>query len=114
MHPIRIPAYTLHLSAALLCALLSGCADMQSSTAIPQTARNCGELNGMVIPASSIGLPTSGAVIASFARALRGRNVETAVRKSRGPISRQRVVSYGRSGWVGAFQSLPSSTVRST
>ena len=63
MHPIRIPAYTLHLSAALLCALLSGCADMQSSTAIPQTARNCGELNGMVIPASSIGLPTSGAVI---------------------------------------------------
>ena len=36
-------------------------------------------------PGGSLGFtPTSGAVIASFARALRGRNVETAVRRSRG------------------------------
>ncbi len=54
---------------------------------LAQLARDCKAFVNLIPlhPGGSMGFtPTSGAVIASFARALRGRNVETAVRRSRG------------------------------
>ena len=42
---------------------LAGCGGGASTT--PQVAKSCADLNGMVIPAASIGLPTTGATVTS-------------------------------------------------
>ena len=68
--------------------MLGGVNDQPEHAAqLAQLARDCKAFVNLIPlhPGGSLGFtPTSGAVIASFARALRGRNVETAVRRSRG------------------------------
>ena len=58
------------LNAAVLAAaavLLGGCAVGNGPGAPPQVARSCAELDGMAIPPTAIGLPTTGAVVTSSA-----------------------------------------------
>ena len=58
------------LNAAVLAAvavLLGGCAVGNGPGAPPQVARSCAELDGMAIPPTAIGLPTTGAVVISSA-----------------------------------------------
>lgn len=68
--------------------MLGGVNDQPEHAAqLAQLARDCKAFVNLIPlhPGGSMGFtPTSGAVIASFARALRARNVETAVRRSRG------------------------------
>ena len=68
--------------------MLGGVNDQPEHAAqLAQLARDCKAFVNLIPlhPGGTMGFtPTSTAVIASFARALRGRNVETAVRRSRG------------------------------
>lgn len=68
--------------------MLGGVNDQPEHAAqLAQLARDCKAFVNLIPlhPGGSMGFtPTSGSVIASFARALRARNVETAVRRSRG------------------------------
>ena len=50
---------------AVAALLLGGCAVSNGPGAPPQVARTCTELNGMAIPATAIGLPTTGAMVTS-------------------------------------------------
>ena len=45
--------------------LLGGCAAGNGPGAPPQVARTCAEINGMAIPATAIGMPTTGAIVTS-------------------------------------------------
>ena len=65
LESFRISTLLPQVSAILLSTLLLGCAGLQPDAAIPTTALNCAELNGMTVAASRIGLPTSGAVVSS-------------------------------------------------
>ena len=56
--------YVLSMTAATLAAIgLSGCS--HNPPAAPPTAMRCAQLNGMAIPAASIGLPSTGATVTS-------------------------------------------------
>ena len=50
---------------AALAVLLGGCAELNAPGAPPQVARSCAELNGLSIPGTAIGLPTTGAAVTS-------------------------------------------------
>ena len=50
---------------AIAALLLGGCAVSNGPGAPPAVAKTCTELNGMAIPATAIGLPTTGAVVTS-------------------------------------------------
>lgn len=69
---VRVPRRLSASAAALLCLQLSGCwlddddpAPAPTPTPPVAQAKSCTELNGMTVPAASIGLPTTGAVVTS-------------------------------------------------
>lgn len=66
-HPARFGGPALPLAALAAALLVAGCGGGNDSSRPPAIALSCAELNGTTIPASAIGLTTTGAVVTSSA-----------------------------------------------
>ena len=66
-HPARFGGPAMPLAALAAALLVAGCGGGNDSSRPPAVALSCAELNGMTVPASAIGLTTTGAVVTSSA-----------------------------------------------
>jgi hypothetical protein len=63
MNICRMKSFVMALTAAAI--LVLGLAGLCSGSTTAPVTKTCAELNGTVIPAASIGLPTTGAMVTS-------------------------------------------------